>query len=59
LDDRYGAAAIAGPAPVAPPESWLLTTGWRLYHPLVSPAEVPAPPISAEMPDFDPAFELT
>jgi REP element-mobilizing transposase RayT len=43
-----------GPAPVAPAESWLLTTGWKLYHPLISPIEVPGPEPSP-VPEYDPA----
>jgi putative transposase len=30
------------PLPVAQPESWLLSRGWRLHHPLIDPREVPA-----------------
>ena len=47
-----------GPAPVAPAESWLLTTGWKLFHPLISPTEVPGPPASSVMPGYDPAEEM-
>jgi REP element-mobilizing transposase RayT len=42
-----------GPAPVAPAESWLLTTGWRQYHPLISPTEVPGPTAREAVPDFE------
>ena len=31
----------AGPAPVASPTHYLLTTLWKLHHPLVDPREVP------------------
>jgi hypothetical protein len=47
-----------GPAPVAPPETWLLTTGWRLYHSLVSPTEIPGPETSPVSPEYDPDHEL-
>jgi hypothetical protein len=47
-----------GPAPVAPAEGWLLTVGWKLYHPLVSPTEVPGPDTSSTVPEYDPADEL-
>jgi hypothetical protein len=42
-----------GPAPVAPAESWLLTTGWRIYHPLISPLEVPGPDTPTGVPEFE------
>jgi hypothetical protein len=42
-----------GPAPVAPAESWLLTTGWRLHHPLISPTEVPGPRESTAEPELE------
>jgi REP element-mobilizing transposase RayT len=47
-----------GPAPVASAQGWLLTTGWRRHHPLVSPVEVPGPHLAGAAPDYDPAHEL-
>ncbi len=42
-DRKYVPPPGEGPPPVAAAATWLLTTGWRRWHPLISIAELPGP----------------